>query len=155
MNSKQIVSVIALCSTLVACSKDKEQCHAVALVAIEVTQSGSELRSAAEVGNREGFDKARAQLEAALAKLQKTEVSGKSLKAEVTASTRTRLIELAPIAVQGYEKLLIAVATEPQLGGRYAGGRPPLSAANVGKEVEQSISTFHAATGAAAKRSCD
>lgn len=125
----------SLLIVLAGCSKDKEQCQAVALAAGDLDNSFAELRSAAEVGNQASFAVARGQLTAALGKLAALEVSGSSLMAGGLRASKEEIAEKLPPAIDGYAKLLAAVKQNPNLGQAYSGGRPPLSAAGVSLDV--------------------
>jgi len=140
----------SLLLVLAGCSKDKEQCQAIALAAGDLDNSFAELRSAAEVGNQASFDAARGQLTAGLGKLAGVEVSGSSLMAEGLRGAKKEISEQLPPAIDGYAKLLAAVKQNPNLGQAYSGGRPPLSAAGVSLDV----SGVRAALESTRKSSC-
>ncbi|MBS2027642.1 MAG: hypothetical protein JST54_07050 [Deltaproteobacteria bacterium] len=129
------VLAFSLLLVLAGCSKDKEQCQAMALAAADLDNGLSELRSAAEVGNQAGFDAAKGQLTAGMGKLATLEVSGSSPSAETLRGAKKELAEELPQAIDGYQKLLAAVEKKPNLGQAYSGGRPPLSAAGVSLDV--------------------
>jgi hypothetical protein len=110
------------------CSHDREECQAVSLALVTADGAFLEMASAAARGNRDGFERARADFEGATRAVGAIEVSGSSLLAEATASTRDRYTAAASRVVPAYVRLLEVVEATPQIGERYSGGVPPLSA---------------------------
>lgn len=120
-----------------ACSKDKEQCHAIQLATIETYNTYQDLATAAGAGNRADFEKYRSEVSAALGRLEALPVDGDSRKANHARSTKRDLSTHVPTAVAGYEKLLAMVEQDPKLSG--AGGKRP-SLHQVGQEAVESES---------------
>ncbi|HNN95045.1 MAG TPA: hypothetical protein PKI03_22365 [Pseudomonadota bacterium] len=128
---------------LSACSKTKEQCHALTLAVTEADNAYVELSAAAGRGQRAPFDKASKDFESALTKVSALEFSGSGPRESGYARTKQRYLEAAPKIVPAYQHLLEAVEKNPGLGQKHQGGVAFLrSTDDVPKDVEQADSTI-------------
>ena len=114
--------VLATLVAFTGCSKDKEQCHALALAVTEADNAYADLSAAAARGKRAEFEKASKEFEAAVAKVGALEITGESLRAQSNTSTKKRYVSAAPKIVPAYSHLLEAVEKNPKLGEKHQGG---------------------------------
>lgn len=156
MNLRATSLVLALLVGLAACSKDKEQCHALALAVLEADNAYTELSATAARGNRAGFEKASKEFDAAVAKIGAVEITGKSLAAEGNASTKANYLKAAPKIVPAYRHLLEAVEKNPKLGQKHAGGVAfLLSTDDVPQDVQDADSQVKVAGGVTRSTKCE
>lgn len=130
MRHAMILCTGLLMLATVGCSKDKDDCRAVASAIFTAHGAFQDLKSAAQHGDRPKFEKAKQDLDHATAALASLQLhDGSSLQAKVNRAHRDHYVQSIAGAEKGYGELLAAVEKDPKLGEKYSGGVPPVDSA--------------------------